>query len=153
MKNLIKTKFVEIWIDETAPIIYSKVLKAPETTELYKVLNENQLGIIKEMAKHNYVVFSICDASGLQLYSFDLLVSYFSEILPRLIEAGLTFKVIVCPKNIISPISLVEVTRGIGSLSIGIFDSLKEGYNYINSELLKFEKTKISGETVEYKLP
>jgi hypothetical protein len=136
MKNHFANEYIRIWTDDVAPIIFSRVIKQAVPTEFFEQLSVIQLNLLKQLRTETNEVFSVCDASGLQVYSFDLLVNDYSHRLPQQVEAGLLFSAFVIP-NSLTLADQVDIEKCIGHLPVAFFMSTADALQYVNQEMKK----------------
>jgi hypothetical protein len=138
MKIIAEDKHMKTWIDDQAPIIFTRILKAPESSALVQQFCEKHQALIEEMVKSGQgAVYSICDAYALQPFSFDLLVDYFMSVMPKQIKAGLTFKAFVKPSSVYHPADIEAMMKKMDHQPVGIFDDFNQASQFITSEWAK----------------
>jgi hypothetical protein len=139
MKKHFANEYIRFWTDDAARIIFSKVIKHSVPTEFFEQLSTIQLNLLKQFRLDTNDVLSICDASQLQLFSFDLLVNSYSHRLPQQVEAGLSFTAFVIPKTV-TLADQVEIEKCIGHLPIAFFMTATDALDYVNDEIRKTKK-------------
>jgi hypothetical protein len=143
IKIIAEDKYMKTWIDDQAPIIFTRILKAPESTALVQQFCEKHQQLIEEMVKSGKgAVYSICDAYALQPFTFDLLVDYFMSVMSKQIKAGLTFKAFVKPSSINHPADLEAMMKKVDHQPVGIFEDFNQAAEFINGEWAKAKALK-----------
>jgi hypothetical protein len=123
---------VSVWTIGKSPVIFSKFHRADVSTTLFTQLNSCQLNLIKELALEDIgKIHSVCDASRLPIFSFELMISMERHSLPLQFKAGLAFKAFVMPENDYPLEILMEVEKEIQHLPVGIFKTSREATDYL----------------------
>lgn len=143
MKIITEDKYLKSWIDDQAPIIFTRILKAPESSVLVQQFCEKHLTLIEEIvASGKGAVYSICDAYALQPFTFDLLVDYFMSVMPKQIKAGLTYKAFVKPRSMNHLVDLQEMMRKMDHQPVGIYEDFEQASQFIYGEWAKMKALK-----------
>lgn len=126
MKNSCIGDYLKMSQDVNAPILYTTVLGLPDgSNDLEKFCAFHQTKLIDIASKNGGIVYSICDTSGLQPYSFDLLINYYFKYSSKSKEIFQTYKIFVLPKLGVS-VDISEVFKLTTRSSIYFFDTLDE---------------------------
>lgn len=143
MKVLVENEYVKSWTDNEEPIIYSRVLKMPESSLMLQNFCDMHLGFIREVAGDRPgSVYSICDTYIMEPFMFEILVNYYSHILPRQQRAGLAFKAFVKPRNFDLLADVQVIQKNIEHKPIGLFESFDKAFYFIKSGMVKLETPK-----------
>jgi hypothetical protein len=143
MKIIGEDKYLKTWIDDQAPIIFTRLLKAPESSVLVQELCERHLNLIEGIvASGKGAAYSICDAYALQPFTFDLLVDYFMGVMPRQIKAGLTYKAFVRPRSMNHLVDLQAMMKKMDHQPVGIFDDFDQASQFVYAEWAKIKAMK-----------
>jgi hypothetical protein len=146
IKIIAEDKYLKTWLDDQAPIIFTRLYKAPESSAIMQEFCERHLSLIHEIAAMDKgAVYSICDAYALQPYTFDLLVDYFMSVMGKQIKAGLTYKAFVKPKSLTHFADLEHLMKKVDHQPVGIFDDFQQASQLINNEWLKVKTLKRAG--------
>ena len=140
--------YLKMTLDENAPILYTKVLGIPEgSSQLEKFCTFHQSKLVEIASKNSGIVYSICDTSLLQPYSFDLLVNYYIRFVHKSNEVFKSFKIFVLPK-LGTSVDVNEILKLSGKNSIYFFDSNEEAKKSVFEDWALYCKSKLEYETV-----
>jgi hypothetical protein len=90
------------------------------------------LRLIKELqTEGDSKIYSICDATLLPTYSFELMISMETRSLSSQFEAGLAFKAFVMPEKNCSLKTLMEAEKAIDHFPAAIFRTESEASRYL----------------------
>jgi hypothetical protein len=135
MKILIENEFVKSWTDDESPIIFSRVLKEPQSSILLQQFCDLHEDFIKEVAARKQgAVYSICDTYIMQPFTFQVLVNYYAHVFAKQQRAGLTFKSFVKPRNFERMTEAHDVFKKIEARPIGLFESFDQAFYHIRNE-------------------
>jgi hypothetical protein len=133
MKVLLENEFVRSWVVGSSPIIFTVLLKQPENSIMLQQfcdLHEQYVGDLKK----NFTagVYSICDASVMQPFEFEILVNYYAHIFPKQQRAGLAYKCFVIPKGYDLEFDFEAVLKKLSGRPIGIYTTLEDAYAHVH---------------------
>src|SRR5688572_24820453 len=112
MKILIENQYVKSWIDDEAPIIFTRLLKEPDNSIMLQQFCDLQEQFIKDVASKNAgIAYAICDSYIMQPFMFELLVNYYMHIFPKHQRVGLVQKAFVKPRNFDRLGDMIEIQR------------------------------------------
>jgi hypothetical protein len=138
MKVLFENEFVKSWTTDEAPIIFSRVLKMPDSSLMLQNFCDLHLGFISELASRTQgPVFSICDTYIMQPFMFEVLVNYYAHVFPKQQRAGLVYKAFVKPRNFDQLTDASEFLKKIDQRPIGLFESFDQAFYFIKTEAKK----------------
>jgi hypothetical protein len=129
MKVLLENEFVRSWVVGSSPIIFTVLLKQPENSIMLQQFCDLHEQYVADLKK-NFTggVFSICDASVMQPFEFEILVNYYAHIFPRQQRAGLAYKCFVIPKGYDLEFDFEAVLKKLTGRPIGIYATLEDAY-------------------------
>lgn len=132
MNVLLENKSAKIWVDENAPIVFCRLLFVPDDRRKYQELCDVNIKAIAQVRSRTKVpIYSLCDASQLKPFPFEIFLRHYVKHLPAQFHAGLKFKAIVRPIDIFSDWSLPDFLHG---ETIGIFDCFSSALGCINTK-------------------
>jgi hypothetical protein len=145
MKILIENEFVKSWTDDEAPIIFSRLLKEPESSLMVQQFCDGHEGFIQDVAaRKSGAVYSICDTYVMQPFMFEVLVNYYAHVFAKQQRAGLTFKAFVKPRNFERLAAGEDVFKKIENRPIGIFESFDQAFYHIRNEWKQLQARKLA---------
>lgn len=124
------TEFADVWVQENPPVIYTKIILPPSSDELFRSFRQRFLHLAGTVAKKNGGSFySIFDATSLQFFTFDLLMSCIETI-----GCQVTDELRICA--VVRSKSLEKVNTSIAAdvTYIEVFDNMSEAKGCINSD-------------------
>ena len=129
MKVLVENEFVKSWVIGGSPIIFTVLLKQPQNSIMLQQFCDMHEKYITDL-KQNFPsgVYSICDASIMQPFEFEILVNYYAHVFPRQQRAGLAFKCFVIPKGYDLEMDFEAVQKKLAGRPINIYASLEDAY-------------------------
>jgi hypothetical protein len=144
IKILIENEFVKSWTDDESPIIFSRVLKEPQSSIMLQQFCDMQEGFIKEIAARKQgAVYSICDTYIMQPFTFQVLVNYYAHVFAKQQRAGLTFKAFVKPRNFERLTESNDIIKRIETRPIGMFESFDQAFYHIRNEWKQLQTRKV----------
>jgi hypothetical protein len=145
MKILIENEFVKSWTDDESPIIFSRLIREPQSSIMIQQFCDLHEGFIKDIAARNQgAVYSICDTYIMQPFTFQVLVNYYAHVFAKQQRAGLTFKAFVKPRNFERLTEANYIFKKIENRPIGMFESFDQAFYQISNEWKQLQSRKIA---------
>ena len=135
MKIVLENQFVKTWVEGELPVIFSRVLKTPQSSIMMQEFCDLHETLITQVAaRQQGGVYSICDTYNMEPFMFQMLVNYYVHRLARQQRLGLTFKALVKPKNFERFAEAPEVFRKVENRAIGLFENFDQACYYVRNE-------------------
>lgn len=137
-KTLLENNYIRSWNEEGTPVIFSLLLKQPESSIMLQQFCDLQEQFVKDLKqKFPGGVYSVCDASVMQPFEFEIMVNYYAHIFPKQQRAGLLYKAFVIPKNYDLDEDFGAVLKKVNGRSIGIFQTIEKANLFIRELTMK----------------
>jgi hypothetical protein len=129
MKVLLENEFVRSWVVGNSPVIFTVLLKQPESSIMLQQFCDMHEKFVADLKRDFPTgVYSICDASVMQPFEFEILVNYYAHVFPKQQRAGLSYKCFVIPKGYDLEIDFEAVLKKLAGRPIGIYATLEDAY-------------------------
>ena len=139
MNILVENASMKLWVDAYAPIVFCKLLVVPDDRNKFLQLCKNNIVAIEHIiARGQNVVYSICDATEIIPFHFEVFMGHYMHHLPSLFKAGLKFQAVIKPAKTPLDSWTNSFGKNMDNKSINIFDCFEKALDNINKKCTTF---------------